>query len=237
MRYPAPIYLSLINFVFPFDAFFLSKQRSKQDEASGHPPHRDYAFIALSLFRYCLTVGSVLVFVLSREHWHVGLALLLLSLGLYYVLYIYIAARHPTPTTLQTLFLAANLAISPVNFFFDTGGASQPVQHAIHFLLLLAAAAFGGLVYAVLTPIHKAYGCYPASTPWYDLDKGLCPEFFGNPNDKSRSPICRLEQYGQLCTELNPPRIVYRHVFSTLLGAVVFLYLLGLPAKVFKMVL
>lgn len=235
MRYPVPIFTSLFNFVFPFDIFILSRQKRYINGQE----HRfwDKTFVALSILRYASSLVAVLLFVYSERHWRSGLVLLIISLSLHYTLCVYISKIYPSASTIQESYLFLNLALSPINFLFDIGGKPEPLQHAAHFILVFAAVAFGALVHTILTPLHKAYGCYPASTSWYDLDKGLCPQFFGDPNDQSRSPICRENDLGILCSTLRPPHVVYRHVFMIIASSAVLLYLAALPAKMFRMVL
>ena len=230
MRYSTPIYTSLVNFVFPFDILVFARSTNDADNTTTW----DKFFVILSFFRYVLSLCAIVIFVFSEEHWRYGLVLLLISLSLYYMLSEYIFRRVRHPNALQQMYVFANLALSPVNFLIDIGGETQPIQHAAHFLLVLAAITFGALVHTVLKPLHKAYGCYPATTPWYELDKGLCPQFFGDPNDPSRSPICR--DGFEKCSDINRPQhIVYRHIFMVIAGSAVLLYYATLPAKMFRM--
>ena len=176
-------------------------------------------------------LGAVLLFA-QNAVW-AGIILIVVSLFLYYISFV--AARTVNRSDLtrgQRWCLLFSLGFPANNFLFDVAGAFNPLEHFLLILIVVCALALGVVVYAILDPLHKAYGCYPANVAWYDLNKGLCPQFFGDGTGDGRSPICREESIGNSCFEqLRPPPTWYYHALSALLGHAIIIFVLGAFGK------
>lgn len=227
MYWPVPVYTSVVTFLVGVPELWMA-QRPRSDGSHG-----------LSKGHLLIICGRLFAFYLGLALWFfegngwAGGLLISVSLLLYYASFV--AARTVDQTTLtrgQQLCLLFSLGFPSTNFVFDVGGAFNPFEHFVLVLLVVLAAVCAVVVFAVLEPLNKAYGCYPSSVPWYELDKGLCPRYFGASGDESRSPICREETFGDSCQDqLRPPPTWYHHVLWALLGHAVIVFMLGSFSK------
>ena len=227
MSWAVPIYTSLPTFLLGLPEMVCAVRRRPDGST-----HVLKGFLGLIVVRLVAFYTSV-VFFFAGGLEKAAVALLVLSLVLYYVSF---AAARTIPrdslTRSQKNVLFFSLITPTSNLLFDVGGSFNPLEHFILIVLVLCAAALAVVHYTVLGPLHKAYGCYPAHVLWHDLDKGLCPQFFGDDGDESRSPICREEDFGDSCEEqLRPPPSWYYHTFAHCIGAALIVFFLGAFAK------
>ena len=209
MAWPVPVYTSAVTFLVGVPELWMA-QRPRADGshalAKGH-----LLIICLRLLAFYL--GLALWF-FEGNGW-AGALLIGFSGLLYYVSFV--AARTVDRSELtrgQRRWLLFSLGFPSTNFLFDVGGAFNPFEHFVLILLVVLAAAIAVVVFAVLEPMHKAYGCYPASVPWYELDKGLCPQYFGSTATRAglrlpRGNVWRLVPgAAQAAADMVPPRAV-----------------------------